>query len=414
MNTNTQTLTGGLSGSQAIKIINALFLIAGTCIGGGMLALPISSSQSGFWPSVAVMFIACVFMTVTGLLFLEATLWMKKETHIISLSKEFLNRFGQVVCWVVYLFIGYASLVAYTSGGGKEVSFVLTDILNIPFSVTWGSVLFLVLFGGIIYLGYRVVERVNTILFISMMLAYLFMIGAAPKEINFQLLERQEWNTNHLFFIMPLMLTTFSFPGIVPTIVPYLNRDVKAIRLAIIGGTSLTFIVYFIWLLMVFGTVPYEGPHGLQAALVSDIPATECLHYAIQNPILSYVAQFFAFFALTTSFLGIGYALLDFLADGIGISKVGKGNLVLNLLIAVPTLIFALYFQRAFITALELSGGIGDSLINGLIPVLIIWTGRYKLAKQGDYQVKGGKPLLVLIGAFSVIILAGEILKRLM
>ncbi len=398
--------------SYWIKISNALFLVAGTCIGGGMLALPISSSTSGFWPSVIVMLISCIFMTITGLLFLEATLWLKKGSHIISLSKEFLNKFGQAVCWIVYLFIGYASLVAYTSGGGKELSFVLTEILHIPFSSALGSIAYLFVFGGVIYLGYQIVERVNTILFISMIVAYLCMLGLAPKEVNSHLLERQDLNLNNLLFVIPLMLTTFSFPGIVPTIVPYLDKDIKAIRIAIIGGTSLTFIVYFLWLLIVLGTVPHEGPHGLQEAFLCDIPATECLYYAIKNPLFSYIAQFFAFFALTTSFLGIALALFDFLSDGIGISKKGKGKLYLTLLIAIPTLFFSIYFKRAFITALEMSGGIGDTIISGFIPAIMIWNGRYRLFKKGDYQVKGGKPLLIIICLFSLSILACEVLRR--
>ena len=79
---------------------------------------------------------------------------------------------------------------------------------------------------------------------------------------------------------------------------------------------------------------------------------------------------------------------------------------------AIPTIFFAIYFQRAFITALELSGGIGDSFISGLIPAMMIWKGRYSLAKQGSYKVNGGKPVLVLIGFFSILILSCEILRR--
>lgn len=395
-----------------MRTINALFLIAGTCIGGGMLALPVSSSLSGFWPAVFMMLAACTFMTITGLLFLEATLWMKKDTHVISLSKELLSGFWQGVCWIVYLFIGYASLVAYTSGGGKEIAFVLTEILYIPFSSVSGSIIFLTVFGAIVFTGHRFTERVNTILFIAMMIAYFCMLGLAPKEIDLTLLERRDWSSQHLFFLMPLMLTTFSFPGIVPTIVPYLRRDVKSVRIAIIGGTILTFIVYFLWLLIVFGTVPLGGANGLEEAFLCDTPATECLHHAIKNPIFSYIAQFFAFFALTTSFLGIALALFDFLADGFSISKKGGGRIFLTFLIALPTLFFAVYFRRAFITALELTGGMGDSIISGLIPALMIWKGRYFLSKKGDYRVSGGKSLLVFVCLFSFAILACEIYRR--
>lgn len=401
---------------STIKTINALFLVAGTCIGGGMLALPISSSAAGFWPSVGVMLVACVFMMITGLLFLEATLWMKDHAHIISMSSALLNRFGKFVCWLVYLFIGYFSLTAYVSGGGKEISFVATEIFQLPLSNYLGSLFFIFIFGSILYLGHKTVERVNTILFMSMILAYLFMIVLARPEVKFYLLERQNFSTQNLIFISPLMLTTFSFPGIVPTIVPYLNRDIKLLRIAIIGGTITTFLVYFVWLFIMFGSVPYEGSHGLKEAFLCDIPATECLHYAIQNPILSYIAQFFAFFALTTSFLGIALALFDFLADGFKIPKIGVGKLILTLMITLPSLFFGIYFKRAFITALEMSGGIGDSIISGLIPVIMVWRGRYhfKLVKKDSYEVLGGKVLLIIIGLISCCILGCEIVRRIL
>lgn len=402
------------SANSKIKTINALFLVAGTCIGGGMLALPISSSTAGFWPAVAIMFAACVFMTITGLLFLEATLWMNNDAHIISMSSKLLNRFGKIVCWLVYLFIGYFSLTSYVSGGGKEISFVTTEILKMPLSNYWGSIVFITIIGIMLYSGHVLIERVNTILFISMIIAYICMIVLAHPEVKMQLLERQDLDVKHLLFISPLMLTTFSFPGIVPTIVPYLNRDIKSLRIAIIGGTVTTFLVYFVWLLVMFGSVPYEGSHGLKEALLCDIPATECLHYAIQNPILSYVAQFFAFFALITSFLGIALALFDFLADGLKISKAGLGKLSLTLMIALPSLFFGIYFKRAFITALEMSGGIGDTIISGLIPAIMVWRGRYhfKLAKQGSYQVSGAKPLLIIIGILSCFIAVCEVARR--
>ncbi|WP_158383136.1 aromatic amino acid transport family protein [Candidatus Protochlamydia sp. R18] len=122
--------------------------------------------------------------------------------------------------------------------------------------------------------------------------------------------------------------------------------------------------------------------------------------------------SFLLFFALATSFLGIALALFDFLSDGFGISKKGKGKIYLTMLIALPILFFAIYFQRAFITALELSGGIGDTIISGLIPAIMIWKGRAKFSKQGDYKVIGGNVLLVLICLFSFSVLAYEILRR--
>ena len=55
--------------------ISVIFLVGGTCIGGGMLALPVSTSLVGFLPSLVVMTLAWIFMTCTGLLILEVNLW---------------------------------------------------------------------------------------------------------------------------------------------------------------------------------------------------------------------------------------------------------------------------------------------------------------------------------------------------
>jgi tyrosine-specific transport protein len=397
---------------SSLKIIKAAFLISGTCIGGGMLALPISSSSLGFFPTVLVMFVCCLFMTLTGLLYLEATLWMKSDAHINTLSARLLNGFWRVVCWLVYLFICYASLVAYISGGGKEIAFVMTEILHSDYTIFAGMLTFCILFGIILFLGHRSVERVNSILFVSMIAAYLMLISLSSSKISFELIAREHWNSQ-LLFVSPIILTMFSFPGIVPTITPYLERNPQAVKKAIILGTSMTFMVYFLWLLLVFGTVPLAGEHGLQEAFFCDIPATECLHYALKNPAISAIAQFFAFFALATSFLGISLSLFDFLKDTIHL-KIGSKTrgLFFCALILAPSLLCAMQFERAFITALELSGGIGDALISGIIPVLMVWKGRSRLAEAGGYQLPGGKPLLIGIALFASLILCCEVGRR--
>ncbi|MBS4164109.1 hypothetical protein PRO82_001425 [Candidatus Protochlamydia amoebophila] len=42
----------------------------------------------------------------------------------------------------------------------------------------------------------------------------------------------------------------------------------------------------------------------------------------------------------------------------------------------------------------------------------MIWKGRSKFSKQGDYKVVGGNVLLILICLFSFSVLAYEILRR--
>lgn len=381
------------------RLISALFLVAGTSVGGGMLALPVATGISGFLPSTLMMTLCWLAMTASALLLLEVNLWMKEGAHVISMASTILGPIGKIVSWVVYLFISYASIVAYTAAGGSLFVNSL-NVLGLELSKEWGCLLFIVLFGGIIYLGNQVVGRVNTILFVAMIIAYVALIGTGVSEVTPARLMHVHWPTS--FLAIPLLLTTFSFQTMLPSLTPYLKRNVWALRWAIIGGTTVTFIVYLIWQWMVLGIVPVDGPNSLIKALEVGEPITQFLREHVQSQWVSAFAEYFAFFALVTSFLGMALGLFDFLSDGLKIPNKGNGKIILSLLIIIPTFIFAAYFERIFLLALDTSGGFGDSILNGIMPVLMVWVGRYILKFPDDHRTPGGKPLLILVFAFFV------------
>lgn len=395
-------------GSQKGHLISAMFLVAGTCIGGGMLALPVATGISGFVPSTIVMVLCWLAMTLSALLLLEVNLWMKEGAHVITMSSTILGPVGRVVSWIVYLFISYASIVAYTAAGGSLVINGMSNLFGWEVSKEIGCLLFIVCFGSIIYIGNRFVGRVNTILFVAMIAAYFALVGTGLAEVKTHLLEHRRWGTSIL--AIPLLLTTFSFQTMLPSLTPYLKRNVKALRWAIIGGTTITLTVYLIWQWMVLGIVPVSGPRSLLEALEVGEPITQFLREHVRSNWVSYLAEYFAFFALVTSFLGMALGLIDFLSDGLKIKKTGLGKVFLGLLIVVPTFIFAAYFERVFLLALDTSGGFGDSILNGIMPVLMVWVGRYYLRFPEENRIPGGKPLLLAVLAFFVLSLVLETL----
>lgn len=159
------------------------------------------------------------------------------------------------------------------------------------------------------------------------------------------------------------------------------------------------------------GIVPVSGENSLTAALEQGKPATQFLREHVEGIFVAQIAEFFAFFAIVTSFLGMALGLFDFLADGLGIPKRGWGNAFLGFLIVAPTLLFAVRFERIFLLALDSSGGFGDTILNGMIPVLMVWMGRYRLGYKGVQQIPGGKPALAIVFAFFVLCLGVKILS---
>ena len=82
-----------------------------------MLAMPIQTAEAGFFPSFLAVLCSWVFMCFTGLLLVEATLWVKEGAHFSTLATALLGKTGRSISLVVYLFMNYTSLVAYTAGG---------------------------------------------------------------------------------------------------------------------------------------------------------------------------------------------------------------------------------------------------------------------------------------------------------
>lgn len=394
------------------QTFSALLLVAGTCIGGGMLALPVATAPNGFLPSTLIMIFAGLAMTLTALYLVEVGFWMKKsDAHVISMTSQFLGPWGKGISWLLYLFISYASLVAYTAGSGHLLSKALATYCGVEVSKEMGCVLFTLIFGPCLFCSHKVLGKVNAALFIAMIVAYVVLIGMSMPHVQSELLFRCNWS--HSYLALPLLLTSFSFQTMVPSLHPYLGHHGPSLRVAIIGGTALAFCVYLIWQATVLGIVPLDGPNGLMHALSEGEAATHVLGAAVGSSYVELLASFFAFFALVTSFFGIALGLFGFLSDGLNIPKKGWGILGLGLLILIPTLFSAMTLERIFLKALDASGGYGDSILNGIIPILMIILGRYhlKLTQKGFVAPKA-KWLLACAFVFYLTALGIEVLTH--
>lgn len=384
-------------------VIAAMFLVSGTIIGGGMLALPVATGMSGFWPSFTFMTVSWLAMTFTALLYLEVSLWMEEGVHVITMTSRILGPWGKATAWVLYLFICYASLVAYTAGGGVQIVAGAQNLLGLTLSKSLGAAIFLGLFGSIFYFGNKTVGRVNTVLFLAMIGAYIALVGMGVDEVKSDLLTFHNWRPALL--AVPLFLTSFSFQTMVPSLTPYLNRHASSLRWAIVGGTTLSFVVYVIWLWLILGIVPVEGSNGLLEAHRLGEPATQFISEHVIGYHVGLIAEYFAFFAIITSFLGIGLGLFDFLSDGLKIKEEGKGKALLALLIVIPTLFFATQFERIFYLALDATGGYGDAILNGLIPIMLVWIGRKMGYGKNDTAFYESKPILAIGFCFYLLVL---------
>lgn len=389
------------------RTLRGALLIAGTSIGGGMLALPVELSLGGFIPSVLIYFLCWGLMTCTGLIFLEVTLWMKGETNIVSMADSTLGSVGKAIAWGLYIFLFYSLTIAYISGCGSLIAQIFPSI--VPENL--GPIFFTALFAPFVYLGARVVSRINVVFMVGLALCYFSFVFLGYQYVDFELLERKDWLLSLVG--LPVAFTAFAYQGTIPTLIHYLDYNPKKARMAIIIGSSIPFFTYLVWQGFILGIVPAYGPGGLAEALANDDNAVHPLRNFIHNPIIYSIGQFFAFFAMVTSFFGVTLGLRDFLADGLKIKKTPMGRLFLCTLIFLPPLLISLFNPKIFLSALSVAGGFGCATLLGLLPIAMVWSGRYYKKMHAPYRFTGGKGLLILLATFIVFEVCVQILLML-
>lgn len=357
-----------------LGVFGCALIVAGTAIGAGMLALPVVTGPSGFIPSIAVLLASWVFMTVTGLLFAELALWLKKDVNILTMAKTTFGRAGEACTWLVYIFLFYSLLVAYLVGGGN----LLSDLYGEHTSAEFRIALFAVIFVSLVVSGKYVVDPINRVLMLGLFAAYFGFVCIGTGSLKFENLEHIDWFQAR--WALPVAFTSFGFQGTVPTLCSWMQYNRKKIHQAIVLGTTLTLVVYAIWQWLFLGIVPLHGPNGLMETLHAHRDAVYPLQFYTHSALVWTFGKVFAFCAISTSFMGVGIGLLDFLADGMHIKKRGFFNYVLLVFLAfgIP-LGCALLYPNLFIHALGMAGGFGSALLLGLLPILMVWRAKYGL-----------------------------------
>lgn len=386
--------------NQSVKrghLIGGILLIAGCCIGAGMLGLPVLSAQAGFIPSLFIFLLCWVFMAATGILLLEVNLWFKDEINIVTMAERTLGPIGKAVSWLVFLSLFYCLMVAYVAASGSLVTGFMTQLTGIQLHNWIGSLLFSLLFGVLIYLGTGAVDRFNRLLMAGLVLSYVILVALGAPHINLSLLEHQEWSAVTL--VIPAVIVSFGFHNLVPSLTTYFNGNAGALKKAILIGSAIPLVVYLVWEGLILGLVPSSN---FQAALDQGEIATQTLNAAVGSSLIIDVAEAFAFFAIVTSFLSVALSFVDFLADGLQVKKTPKGRAFLCALVLVPAFTFALLHPTVFLMALNYAGGYGAVILFGILPALMAWKGRYQQKLGMPQLLPGGKPVLVAIFLFAL------------
>ena len=396
-----------MSNKQPGSILGGALLITGSCVGAGMLGLPILTGFAGFFPSMLMFILAWALMTSTALLLIESSEWFHYHAGFQTMVGTLLGQFFRSLCFILFLFLFYSLLVAYIADSGVHSSSLISAFSSSEIQPWIGSTAFVIIFGWMIYLGTKPVDHLNRFLMIIKIISFFVLIGISIRLITPSILLYTD--LKYTFFPLPILIISFGFHNMIPTITHYMKGNIKRVRQSIFLGSLLTLSIYLIWMIITLGSIPVVGDISISASNKDGIDAAQTLN--LLYPSISIPASLLAFSAILTSFLAQSISVAHFFCDGLKINDRKGTPFGVVLLTLIPPLLIAQWHPEIFYKALSF-GGIVAVVLFGIFPVMMIYKGRYIEKRDSKYKLFGGKLMLFLIATFSLFIIFSRVLHH--
>ncbi|PJG83976.1 aromatic amino acid transport family protein [Caviibacterium pharyngocola] len=369
------------------KTFGSALLVAGTTIGAGMLAMPLTSAEMGFTYTLALLFALWILLSYSALLFVEVYQKAeRKDAGIATLAEQYFGMTGRVLATLSLVIFMYAILSAYVTGGGSLLAGILPFLGDnaTPISI----VLFTVVLGIFIVISTGAVDGLTRLLFIIKLVAFVLVLGMMLPLVKSDNLMAMPLKDFLIISASPVFFTSFGFHVIIPSINSYLDGDIRRLRIAIITGTAIPLVAYILWQMATHGVFPQSQ----FVQIINTDPTLNGLvnatYHATESSLISGAVRTFSTLALVTSFLGVALSLFDCLDDLLKRVNIRAGRIGLGLLTFLPPLAFALFYPDGFIAALGYAGQM-FTFYGLVLPVGMAWRAR-KIYPDLPYRVLGG------------------------
>src|SRR3990167_5118973 len=369
------------------KILASIFMIIGTSVVAGMLALPIATATQNLWLTISMLALCWLMMGSGALAILEVNLSLPDGSNMITMADASLGKTGKWVSWIVYLGLLYCLLCAYIAGTSDIFSGLLSSV-HINLSRSINTIIATAILATIVYQGIHSVAKANRWLMIAKLLSYGILIIILCQHITAKHFAAGNFKP-HLNTLM-VMITAYGFAIIVPSLRTYLNANRKLLIKVLLIGSLMPFILYLIWVIVIQGVVSRYGDTGLlnmaaNSGSTNSLLIQSLVNISQNNYSATLIKTFIAICALT-SFLGVALSLTDCLADSLRLKKTGKQGFLVSALTFFPPLLIVLIKPGIFLLGLSHAGLFCVWLLIAL-PMIMVYRCR-------QTQLHGNRPLL--------------------
>lgn len=367
------------------KHIGATILVAGTCIGGGMIALPLVLAKIGIIPSILIMILTWLIVYYTSIINLELHLQAGNGFSLGELGRKFSGKIAETIGNTSFKILSFALISVYLDGSSSVVQKMFESNHSFEMIATIVAVISTIL----LMFPIKILDYVNRIMFICLVIVTAILIVGLVSSIKWHdlpLFSSQLNNITAWEILIPVVFTSFGFQGSIPTIVKYCNNDKNTLKKAFFLGSLIPTIAYIIWTCSVLGVIHESNGEFYSQVVAGKIDVGELIQQ------LSNIAKWhsvqiiiwwISIFAIVTSLIGVSLGLCHSIKNMMAarISNMTIVKLLAPIITILPPYLIAIFVPNAFISVMGFAGMI-LVVIAILLPVYLLGKTREKICKE--------------------------------
>lgn len=333
----------------------ATAVLMSTIVGVGVFTLPYAAAQSGFMIGAVFLFILTGIILLLHLMYGEIVSRTKEKHRLTGYAAQYLGKWGRGVVALSTIVAFYGSLLVYiiVGGGFLANTFSFLNVSPIIFNLIFFSI-------GVIaiYFGLRLIAELDLLMGLFLIIIIFLFLYFSLSKVDFVNFTTINWSN----IFVPYGVILYSLAGLsaIPEIKELFLKEKRSYKRAIIWGTLIPAVLYFIFIWTVVGLT----------GLNTTAEAVQGLTNVLGEKIV-FLGSLFGFLACLTSFFIIGLSLKKTFWYDFKINK----NLSWLLVCFIPLVLF-LFGVREFIPIIAFIGALSGA-VSGTAVVLI-----YKKAKK--------------------------------
>jgi tyrosine-specific transport protein len=361
------------------KQIGSIMLVAGTCIGSGMIALPIVMAQIGIVASFFLMLAMWLVIYFTSLVNLELNLQADKGMNLGELGKRFSGAGAEIIGHLSIKILSICLLGAYIYAGSS----IIQTLIGTSQSFKMIATIYTIMVFLILLCPLKTVDYINRTMFIILILLVLLLVLGLATKINIEtlpLLETSMTKFSSWRTVMPIVFTSFGFQVIFHTLTDYCNKNTSMLKKAFFWGSLIPAIVYIFWTISVLSAVNSKNSQFYQLMISGQVEAGQLIQQLSEISNFHFIqlcVWWISLLAILTSVLGVSIGLFQSYCNLL--RKSSKRPFLMKILVSFSVVIIpyllAILVPNAFIAILGFAGLILVSIAI-LQPIYLLYKAR--------------------------------------